>query len=658
MKYGKLFETILTFIMVLLAGQMGISQSRQYRVLSPDKKTEAVLELKEGLSLTISHSSQKILTVNSIALLLDKNVSFGASPVVRRSKTNSVNTKISPVLPEKRKVIPDVYNEMNVWFKGNYGLKIRAYDDGVAYRFFSSLPGEIVVRNEEFVVQCSPDDLIFFGEETSFLSHSERLYPLLAAADVSDSQFCVLPAVIAKANGWKIAVTESDLLDYPGLYLKGMGKGTAAFRALLPPYPLEEELVGDRTMRVKKAADYIAKTTGTREFPWRLFAIAEKDGDLIENDIVFRLGSPLKLKDTQWINPGKVAWDWWNANNVFGVNFKSGINTETYKYYIDFASRYGLEFIILDEGWSKPSDLFEINPDMNMDELFAYAKSKNVGIILWVTSKALDDKMQEALDRFEKWGVKGIKVDFMQRDDQVMVNFYEKVAVEAAKRKLLVDFHGAYKPTGFSRAYPHVLTREGVYGLEQSKWATNNTPEEAVTIPFTRMFAGPMDYTPGAMRNAAKGMFAPIFNQPMSQGTRCHQLAMYVVYESPLQMLCDSPSMYLREPEVMEFLSVVPTTWDETRALNAKAADYLTVARKKGDDWYIGSMTDWTPRDFDIDLSFLGEGKYEALIFADGINADRVGSDYTKTKRDITKRDRLTIHLAPGGGWAAIFKKM
>jgi alpha-glucosidase len=658
MKYGKLFETILTFIMILLAGQMGISQSRQYRVLSPDKKTEAVLELKEGLSLTISHSSQKILTVNSIALLLDKNVSFGASPVVRRSKTNSVNTKISPVLPEKRKVIPDVYNEMNVWFKGNYGLKIRAYDDGVAYRFFSSLPGEIVVRNEEFVVQCSPDDLIFFGEETSFLSHSERLYPLLAAADVSDSQFCVLPAVIAKANGWKIAVTESDLLDYPGLYLKGMGKGTAAFRALLPPYPLEEELVGDRTMRVKKAADYIAKTTGTREFPWRLFAIAEKDGDLIENDIVFRLGSPLKLKDTQWINPGKVAWDWWNANNVFGVNFKSGINTETYKYYIDFASRYGLEFIILDEGWSKPSDLFEINPDMNMDELFAYAKSKNVGIILWVTSKALDDKMQEALDRFEKWGVKGIKVDFMQRDDQVMVNFYEKVAVEAAKRKLLVDFHGAYKPTGFSRAYPHVLTREGVYGLEQSKWATNNTPEEAVTIPFTRMFAGPMDYTPGAMRNAAKGMFAPIFNQPMSQGTRCHQLAMYVVYESPLQMLCDSPSMYLREPEVMEFLSVVPTTWDETRALNAKAADYLTVARKKGDDWYIGSMTDWTPRDFDIDLSFLGEGKYEALIFADGINADRVGSDYTKTKRDITKRDRLTIHLAPGGGWAAIFKKM
>jgi alpha-glucosidase len=379
---------------------------------------------------------------------------------------------------------------------------------------------------------------------------------------------------------------------------------------------------------------------------------------LIENDIVYRLGSPLKLKDTQWINPGKVAWDWWNANNVFGVNFKSGINTETYKYYVDFASRYGLEYIILDEGWSKPSDLFEINPDMNMDELFAYAKSKNVGIILWVTSKALDDKMQEALDRFEKLGVKGIKVDFMQRDDQVMVNFYEKVAVEAAKRKLLVDFHGAYKPTGFSRAYPHVLTREGVYGLEQSKWATNNTPEEAVTIPFTRMFAGPMDYTPGAMRNAAKGMFAPIFNQPMSQGTRCHQLAMYVVYESPLQMLCDSPSMYLREPEVMEFLSVVPTTWDETRALNAKAADYLTVARKKGDDWYIGSMTDWTPRDFDIDLSFLGEGKCQALIFADGINADRVGSDYTKTKRDVTKSDRLTIHLAPGGGWAAIFKKM
>jgi alpha-glucosidase len=658
MNNRKLLAAILPGIMVLLAGQTGMGQSREYRVLSPDKKTEAVLSVKDGLSLTISHNSQKILTVNSIALLLEKDISFGKAAVVENAKTKSVKAEIQPVLPEKRRVIPDVYNELTVQFKGRYGLRIRAYDDGVAYRFFSSLPGEIVVKNEEFVVQCSPDDSLFFGEEKSFLSHSERLYPLLAAAEISDSQFCVLPAVIAKANGWKIAVTESDLLDYPGLYLKGMGQGTAAFRALLPPYPLEEELVGDRTVRVKKAADYIAKTAGTREFPWRLFAIAEKDGDLIENDIVYRLGSPLKLKDTGWIKPGKVAWDWWNASNVFGVNFKSGINTATYEYYIDFASKYGLEYIILDEGWSKPADLFQINPQMNMEELLAYAKSKNVGIILWMTSKALNDRLPEALDRFEKWGVKGVKVDFMQRDDQVMVNFYERVAVEAAERKLLVDFHGAYKPTGLSRAYPHLLTREGVYGLEQSKWATTNTPEEAVTIPFTRMFAGPMDYTPGAMRNAAKGMFAPIFDQPMSQGTRCHQLAMYVVYESPLQMLSDAPSMYLREPEVMEFLSAVPTTWDETRALNAKAGDYLTVARKKGNDWYVGSMTDWTPRDWDIDLSFLGEGKYQALIFADGLNADRFGSDYTKSKRDVAKGDKLTIHLAPGGGWAAIFKKM
>ncbi len=644
---------------LLTAGaSFSLAQKDSYLLRSPDKKTEVRIDVKERLLFSIVHGGELMIAPSAISMELEGIGILGKSPSVARTETRSVAEKIIPVLPEKRAVIPDVFNELIIHFKSDYGLKIRAYDDGVAYRFFTRFPGEISVVNEELTINLMPEDSIFFPEESSFLSHSERLYKFLAVRQIADTQMCCLPALVARPDGRKIAVTESDLLDYPGLYLHGSGTGEPLLKSKFPPYPLEEQLVGDRTVKVTRAATYIAKTKGTREFPWRVFAVAEKDGDLIENDIVYRLGSPLKLKETTWIKPGKVAWDWWNANNVYGVDFKAGINTQTYKYYIDFASQYGLEYIILDEGWSKPSDLFQINPEMNIEELFAYAKQKNVGIILWLVWNALEDRMSDALDQFARWGAKGIKVDFMQRDDQKMVNYYEKVAQEAAKRHLLVDFHGSFKPTGLSRTYPNVLTREGVRGLEHSKWSVDITPKHDVTLPFTRMFAGAMDYTPGTMINATKENFKPIFNQPMSQGTRSHQLAMYVVYESPLQMLCDAPSNYLREPEAMEFLSVVPTTWDETKALNAKAGEYITVARKKGNDWFIGSMTDWTPRDFEIGFGFLDSGRYEMTTYADGLNADRYASDYKKEKKDISKSDVLKIHLAPGGGWAAHLKKL
>ena len=359
------------------------------------------------------------------------------------------------------------------------------------------------------------------------------------------------------------------------------------------------------------------------------------------------------IEDTSWIRPGKVALDWWNANNIYGVDFRAGVNTDTYKYYIDFASRYGIEYVILDEGWSKPSDIFAINPDIDMEELLSHARQKNVGIILWVVWKALDDKLQEALDLFEKWGVKGIKVDFMQRDDQWMVNYYWRVAKEAAKRKLLVDFHGSYKPAGLRRTYPNVLTREGVRGLENVKLSNYPTPEHNVTLPFIRMLAGPMDYTPGAMINSQEENFRPIFDRPMSMGTRCHQLAMYVVFESPLQILCDSPSRYLRESECMEFLEKVPSVWDQTKALEAKVGDYVLVARKSGAQWYLGAMTDEIKRELTVDFSFLDGGDYTIEIYQDGINADRYGNDYKKVVRNISKSDKLKIQLAPGGGWVA-----
>ena len=409
----------------------------------------------------------------------------------------------------------------------------------------------------------------------------------------------------------------------------------------------------DRDLKVVENADYIAVTNGTRTFPWRLMGIAEKDGDLLTNQLTWLLAKPSDLSDTSWIKPGKVAWDWWNANNIYGVDFKAGINTQTYKFYIDFAAKYRIAYIILDEGWYKLGNVLEAVPEVNMEELTAYAKQKNVGIILWVIWKTLDDQLEPALDQFAKWGVKGIKVDFMQRSDQLLINYYHKVSRETAKRKMLVDFHGDQKPATMTRTWPNLINVEGVRGLEWSKWSAETEPKHNITLPFTRMFLGPMDYTPGAMLNAQKDSFAAIFHRPMSLGTRCHQLAMYVVYDAPLQMLSDSPSNYLREPEIMDFLGPVPTEWDDTKVLDARIAEYLVVARRNGSDWYVGALTDWTPRELAVDFSFLPEGNFQMEAFQDGVNADRMGSDYKMLKVQVRKTTKLKIKLAPGGGWAA-----
>ncbi|NMC41597.1 MAG: glycoside hydrolase family 97 protein, partial [Bacteroidales bacterium] len=369
--------------------------------------------------------------------------------------------------------------------------------------------------------------------------------------------------------------------------------------------------------------------------------------------MVFRLASPLRLKDTDWIKPGRVAWDWWNANNIYGVGFRAGINNQTYKYYIDFASRYGIEYVILDEGWYRLGNVLDVVPGIDVPELCRYAASKNVGIILWVVFKTLDDRLDEALDKFSEWGVKGIKVDFMQRDDQKMVEFYYRATQKAAEHKMLIDFHGSYKPDGLIRTYPNALTREGVKGLEHSKWSTDVSPEHDVTIPFTRMVAGPMDYTPGAMINMERNNFHPVFSRPSSQGTRVHQMALYVVFESPLQMLADSPSNYEREKECTGFIAKVPVIWDDLKVLDAKTGDYILLARKNGKDWYVGGLTDWSARDLELDLSFLEPGEYTIEIFEDGINADRYAGDYSHRFLEVRPGIKMKIHMAPGGGWAA-----
>ena len=621
-----------------------------YDLRSPDGRIEIRIRTASRVRYDVLLEGRALLENCTLSLNVDHK-KLGEDPKVIDAKQSSYDQIVVPVIRQKFAKIRDNYNELRLAMEGGYAVVFRAYNEGVAYRLETSFPDKVKVYSEEASFNFPANFIVYYPQEDSFFSHNERKYLPQHLSEIAPQFIASLPAVVDVLQGAKIAIAESDLEDYPGLFLRGTGGNGLA--ATFPPYPLEEKLEGDRDFRVVKSADYIADTSGTRSFPWRVLGIAEKDSDLLTNQIVYLLEKPSQLQDTSWIKSGKVAWDWWNANNVYGVDFKAGINTQTYKYYIDFAAKYGIPYIILDEGWYKLGNALEVVPEINMTELTAYAKGKNVGIILWVVWKTLDDQLIPALDQYAAWGIKGIKVDFMQRNDQLLVDYYYKVCRETAKRKMMVDFHGAQKPASMTRTWPNLISTEGVRGMEWSKWSADSEPKHNVTLPFTRMFLGPMDYTPGAMRNATKLTFAPIFNQPMALGTRCQQLAMYVVYESPLQMLSDSPSNYLREPEMMDFLGPVPTEWDETKVLDASIAEYVVVARRNGRDWYVGAMNDWTARDLDIDLSFLPEGKFTMEAYQDGVNADRYASDYKKTTTSVDRTTELKLHLASGGGWAA-----
>ena len=625
--------------------------AKEIIVASPDGKAIIRLDYSAGLKVSVDYLNQQVMAPSPVSMSIAEHPEAFQNPSRSKVITRKINSEIIPVVAEKRNRIVDQYNETEIWFKGNYGIKLRAYNDGVAWRLLTRFADSITVNNEQVVLNMAAADSVYYGDEDNFVSHSERFYTCRQAGSIKGNQMGILPAVFRKANGSIAAFTESDLLDYPGLYLLGNDKGDGSFTGTYPKVVDQMKPKGDRDYGIVSRKNYIARTRGTREFPWRAFGLAENEARLLENDITYRLGSPCKLKETSWIKPGKVAWDWWNDWNISGVPFKSGINTETYKYYIDFAADNKLEYVIFDEGWSKPEDLEKINPDMDMDALFAYAKSKNVGIILWVTGRALEEKFESSFAKFSKWGCVGVKVDFLCRDDQAMVNFYERVAVTAAKYHMLADFHGSYKPTGLSRTYPNALTREGVKGLENVKWSKQITPAHDCTLPFTRMFAGTMDYTPGAMRNENEKTFTINYSAPMSMGTRCHEMAKYVVFESPLQMLCDNPTNYLKEPECLSFIAGVPVTWDETRCINASVSRYVTVARKHNNEWFIGSMTDFSARSFDIPLSFLEEGNYQVTIFEDGINVERRAEDYAKKTFTVTNKSVLPVKLAPGGGF-------
>jgi alpha-glucosidase len=646
---GMLKRALYVMLPISLAAG-GARGQGSYDLRSPNGRVELRIRTANGIRYDVLLGGRAILQDCTLSLDVDHK-KLGAEAKVLKHKESSQDHVLEPVVRQKFAKIRENYKELHLDLDGGYGVTFRAYNDGAAYRLETSLPqAEVKIYGEEMNLNFASNYIVYYPEEESFFSHNERKYLPRRLAAIEPAFSATLPAVVDVEGGAKVAIAESDLEEYPGLWLRGTsGNGLAA---TFPPFPLKEKLERDRDVRVVESADYIAVTKGTRTFPWRIIGIAEKDGDLLTNQLTWLLAKPPQVQDTSWIKPGKVAWDWWNDWNVYGVDFKAGVNTQTYKYYVDFAAKYGIPYIILDEGWYKLGNVLEVVPELNMEELSAYAKERNVRIILWVIWNTLDDQLEKALDQYAKWGVAGIKVDFMQRSDQKLIEYFHRVSRETAKRKMLVDFHGDQKPATMTRTWPNLINTEGVRGMEWSKWSAETDPDHDVTLPFTRMVLGPMDYTPGAMLNASKSSFRAIGSRPMSQGTRCHQLAMYVVFDAPLQMLSDSPSNYLREPEIMEFLAPVPTEWDDTKVLDGKIAQYVAVARRNGKDWYIGAMTNWSPREMEIDFSFLPEGNFTLQAYQDGVNADRMGSDYKMVKSQVNRGTKLKVKLAPGGGWA------
>ncbi|WP_153799003.1 glycoside hydrolase family 97 protein [Foetidibacter luteolus] len=588
--------------------------------------------------------------INQRALSSDRKVRF--SPI------KEVKEQIIAPVPEKRKTVKDHYNQVVVSFKQPYKVEFRVYDDGIAYRIHTLFKDSALVKSElaRFKFAATPsvyypavkkrDDADIF--HTSF----EEEYPLRRMDSIPQGTIAYSPVLVTSIEGYKIGITESDLESYPGMFLGGTG--TTALTGIFAGYPLEEQSTGGlySQMKVTRRADYIARIQGTRTLPWRALLISREDKELPGNDLVYRLGSPSRISDPSWIKPGNLTDEWIIDINLFNVPFKAGINTASYKYYIDFAKRFGFDRIMMDAGWSDNNDLFKIVPSISMDTILAYANEKGVKLSMWTLGMTLDRQLDSALDQFSKWGVDFIMTDFMDRDDQKMVEFYHRVAKACAEHKIMIMYHGAFPPKGFNRTWPNAVGREGVLGSEFNNWSNRVTPAHDLTLPFTRMLAGGFDYEPGLLNNATEKGTRPVAGVVTSPGTRAHQLAMFVVYDSPVQIFSGNPSEGVLEPAFMELLGNLPTAWDETIIQDAKVAEYIVTVRKKGDSWFVAGMNDWKQRDVVVKFDFLDDAAYKAVICKDGINADRYAADYAiENKEAVRKSDTLKIHLAPGGGF-------
>ena len=653
----------LLFILAVLFPAVFLS-AKDYSVSSPNGRIEVIVSTGTSLTWQVTFDGKQVLAPSELSMTLSDGTVIGPSARVKAALSSHSSTFDTPFY--RKSEVRDNYNLLSLKLSARTSVDFRVYDSGAAYRFGLVAKDGVDVVDEKAEFNFEGGRKVFVpyvndnrdGERYCY--SFESYYTEQMMSGMTPDSLSTVPLIVDLGEGRKAAVMDAGAEDYPGMFLKvnpGTGRGLLAEFA---PVPLEIKFNGQNNVPVKRAG-YIARVPQSRMFPWRVLVLSGEDKELLDNDLAQCLAPECRLDDISWIKPGKTAWEWWNSRNITGVGFKVGCNNATYNYYIDFAAANGIEYIIVDGGWSGKT-LMEARPGLDIRELVEYGRERGVGVILWALWANALKEAPEVFPYYAEMGVKGFKVDFFDSDDQTVMKQMYDLAALAADNRLLLDLHGM-KAFGIQRAYPNVVNFEGVKGLENAKWTdvVNNVPVDDiprydVTAPFARMLVGPMDYTPGAMDNAVMSQYRAVNDNPMSQGTRVHQMAMYTVFEAPLQMLADSPTKYMREQECTDFIAAVPTVFERTVPLDSRVGEYVAVARLKDGVWYVGAMTDWTPRDLVIDLSFLGEGAFTADVFKDGVNADRNAQDYVHESLRVDSSDKLTVHLAPGGGWTATIK--
>lgn len=643
---------VLVTVFSLLISYMGMA--KDIETLSPDKNLKLNVSVDDDVSMQVYMGTDLLFEVKDIHLDTDHGLVPTRRAKVRSVNRSSVDRIVVPEIKEKFSEIPEKYNETLITFKDKSKLQFRVYNEGVVYRFITDLEGDVVINDEHAEFIFDQSSILTFQQDSSMNSDYEAPYIVKNISEIEQGKTGNLPALLQTPSSVNVLFLESATEDYPCMWL---GKGEENLQAHFWNYPKGyNSIKGNSKNRraILVCEDYIARIKGSRSFPWRIFAIGKQETDLLTNQLVYLLAPECKLEDTSWIKPGWVTFDWWARRGLYNVDFKAGINTETAKYMIDFAANFGIRYFLFDDGWTYKEDLTKTIDGLDMPEVVQYATSKNVDVMLWVTYDLFDSQMDEALHQFEKWGIKGLKIDFINRSDQEVVNFYWRAAEQAAKHKMVLDFHGAYRPDGLRRAYPNVLTREALVEFEQNGGTYKDNPDHHCTLPFIRNVAGPMDYIPGTMNNATKQSFRFNHDTPMGQGTRAHSIALAVITESPMQMLPDPQSDYYREEECTRFLTKIPVEWDETVPLKGKVGDYVALARRSGNVWYAAAITDWTPRNMDFDFDFLDEGReYTMEILKDGVNADIRAIDYKREIVKIKKGDQIHLSMVSGGGWIA-----
>lgn len=643
----RLFTLLCTLMLACAA------EAKTVEAASPDGNLRLAVDVADRITYGLWSGEDKILENCTLSLTLADRT-LGEKPRLRSVKRSSADEVLERRNPTKNASVRNRYNAVRLNFAGGYAVEFRLFDDGAAYRFVTSLPGEVEVMGEACRLGFPAGSEAWLSEVDGFRSMYEEPYTRVATAEYdSADRMSYLPVLVGMPGGKKVLLAESGVRDYPCMFVRGDGAG--GFESLFPRVPKEYAPAGDRNLKIVAEEPYIARTQGTRTFPWRVAVVAEKDAALLENELVWLLAEPAADADWDWVKPGLVSWDWWNGMRLTGVDFRAGRNTESYRYYIDFAARYGIPYIIMDEGWSaSTTDVFHPNPDLDLQELIAYGRERNVQIVLWLTWLAVEKDMDRLFATLEEWGIPGVKIDFMDRSDQWMVGYYERVMKCAARHRLFVDMHGSYTPKGLYRTYPNLLTYEGVLGMEQG---ARCKPENSNWLPFIRNAVGPMDFTPGSMFSAQPEDNRSTEANPMGTGTRAYQMALYVVFESPLQMLADNPVLYRREHLCTEFLAAVPTTWDSLRVLHAACGREVVVARRKGDKWYVGGITNDRPYTTEIALDFLPAGRtFTMTSFEDGVNADLQATDYRKQVRKVDASTVVKVEMVRNGGWAAVIE--